>query len=43
MQYRDSTLDDLYLLMRAVDELPNIHYGVRPVVARDVCSPRCND
>ena len=36
MRFRDSTLNDLYLLMRLVDVLPNIHYGLRPVIARDV-------
>lgn len=36
ISFRDSTLADLYSLMRVLDELPNIHYGVRPVVARDV-------
>ncbi|WP_299375503.1 trimethylamine methyltransferase family protein [uncultured Tateyamaria sp.] len=37
--YRDSTLADLYDLMRVVDASPHIHYGVRPVVARDVADP----
>lgn len=39
MQYRDSTLNDLYELMRAVNELPYIRYGLRPVIARDVEDP----
>ena len=34
--YRDSELRDLWTMMRVVDELPNIHYGLRPLVARDV-------
>jgi trimethylamine--corrinoid protein Co-methyltransferase len=34
--YRDSTLGDLTILMRVLDASPNIHYGVRPVVARDI-------
>ena len=34
--YRDSELEDLYRLMRVLDAAPNIHYGVRPVVARDI-------
>jgi trimethylamine--corrinoid protein Co-methyltransferase len=34
--YRDSQLRDLWTMMRVVDELPNIHYGLRPLVARDV-------
>ncbi len=37
--YRDSQLSDLYDLMRVVDASSNIHYGVRPVVARDVTDP----
>lgn len=37
--YRDSTLFDLYTLMRVLDLSPNIHYGIRPVVARDMPSP----
>lgn len=37
--HRDSTLNDLYDLMRVLDASPNIHYGVRPVVARDVVDP----
>ena len=34
--YRESTLDDLWTMMRVVDECPNIHYGLRPLVARDM-------
>ncbi len=37
--YRDSTLQDLHNLMRVLDASPNIHYGVRPVVARDLEDP----
>lgn len=37
--YRDSSLEDLYRLMRVLDDLDNIHYGVRPVVARDMTTP----
>ncbi len=37
--YRDSTLSDLYGLMRVLDHCNNIHYGVRPVVARDMPTP----
>ncbi len=37
--YRASTLEDLYNLMRVLDASDNIHYGVRPVVARDVEDP----
>ena len=34
--YRNSTLDDLWTMMRVLDECTSIHYGLRPVVARDV-------
>ncbi|MEM6589290.1 MAG: trimethylamine methyltransferase family protein [Pseudomonadota bacterium] len=37
--FRDSHLHDLYALMRVLDACPNIHYGVRPVVARDMTDP----
>ena len=37
--FRDSTLDDLYGLMRIVDACDNIHYSLRPVVARDMDDP----
>ncbi|MEL7254257.1 MAG: trimethylamine methyltransferase family protein [Pseudomonadota bacterium] len=37
--FRDSQLHDLYDLMRILDACSNIHYGVRPVVARDVTDP----
>lgn len=40
MDFRDAGLCDLYRLMRVVDASPNIHYGVRPVVARDVADAR---
>ena len=39
MTYRHSNLADLYDLMRIVDQSPYIHYGVRPVVARDMKLP----
>lgn len=38
-EYRSSTLADLYALMRVVDQSPHIHYGIRPVVARDMNAP----
>ena len=38
-QFRGSNLSDLYALMRIVDSLQNIHYGVRPVVAGDLTAP----
>ncbi len=34
--YRDSTLADLYDIARLVDRLDNIHWCLRPVVARDM-------
>lgn len=37
--YRPSGLRDLYALMRVLDVCDNIHYGVRPVVARDLATP----
>ena len=37
--YRDSQLRDLWTMMRVLDELPNIHYGLRPLVARDIEDP----
>lgn len=37
--YRESNLDDLYRLMRVLDQSDHIHYGVRPVVARDMPDP----
>ena len=38
MQFRPADLADLYRLMRIVGAGSNIHYGVRPVVARDMSS-----
>ena len=38
-QFRDSTLNDLYDLMRIVDACDSIHYSLRPVVARDLQDP----
>ena len=38
-EYRDSTLADLYTMMRVVEHSPNVHYGVRPLIARDVSTP----
>ena len=39
-EYRDSTLADLYDLARLVDNLDNIHFFQRPIVARDMLEPR---
>lgn len=37
--YSDSTLQDLYDLMCVLEASENTHYGVRPVVARDIENP----
>ena len=37
--YRESQLGDLYDLMRVLEASPNIHYGLRPVIARDLSDP----
>jgi trimethylamine--corrinoid protein Co-methyltransferase len=37
--FRGAQLADLYDLMRLVGSLPNIHYGLRPVIARDMDQP----
>jgi len=34
--YRDSTLSDLYRMMRVLNVCDSVHYGVRPLVARDM-------
>ncbi|MHA1601348.1 MAG: trimethylamine methyltransferase family protein [Alphaproteobacteria bacterium] len=39
-QYRDSTLADLYDIARLVDTLDNIHWCMRPLVARDMETTR---
>jgi trimethylamine---corrinoid protein Co-methyltransferase len=38
-KYRDSTLADLYRMMRTLDHCEQVHYGVRPLVARDMPTP----
>ena len=38
-RYRDSTLADLYRMMRVVDRCEHVHYGIRPLVARDITDP----
>ncbi len=43
MTYRPSHLGDLYQLMRIVGQCPHIFYGVRPVVACDMTTPRALD
>lgn len=37
--FRDSTLQDLYELMRIVDACDSVHYSLRPAVARDLEDP----
>jgi len=37
--FRESTLRDLYRLMRIVGQADHVHYGVRPVIARDMETP----
>ncbi|MEM1300694.1 MAG: trimethylamine methyltransferase family protein [Pseudomonadota bacterium] len=37
--YHDATLADLYALMQVLDACENIHYGVRPIIARDLEDP----
>ena len=34
--YGESRLSDLYAMMRVLEACPNVHYGVRPLVARDM-------
>ncbi len=41
--YRDASLNDLYRMMRVLDHCPHIHYGVRPLVARDMPTPLALD
>ena len=41
--FREATLLDLYKLMHIVGRGDHIHYGVRPVVARDMPSPLALD
>ena len=38
-EYRDSTLQDLYRMMHVLDCCENVHYGIRPLVARDMPTP----
>ncbi len=37
--FHASELRDLYHMMRVLEECPNIHYGVRPLIARDMATP----
>lgn len=38
-RYRDSTLADLYQMMRVLDRCEHVHYGIRPLIARDMLTP----
>lgn len=38
-RFRDAELADLYAMMRVLDRSEHIHYGVRPMVARDMAIP----
>jgi trimethylamine--corrinoid protein Co-methyltransferase len=35
-EYRDSTLRDLYRMMRVLERCEHVHYGIRPLIARDM-------
>ena len=37
--YREPTLSDLYDMMRVLEDCPNIHYGIRTLIARDLATP----
>ncbi len=37
--YRDSNLTDLYQMMRVLDSCEHVHYGIRPLIARDMPTP----
>jgi len=37
--YRDSSLVDLYNMMRVLDHCDAVHYGIRPMIARDMSTP----
>lgn len=41
--FRESALADLYVMMRVLQDCPNIHYGVRPLIARDMPDPYALD
>ena len=38
-EYRDSGLQDLWRMMSVLDQCENVHYGIRPLVARDMPTP----
>lgn len=37
--FRESRLSDLYAMMRVLEASSHVHYGVRPLVARDLADP----
>jgi trimethylamine--corrinoid protein Co-methyltransferase len=37
--FRPSRLSDLYDVMRVLEDCPNVHYGVRPLIPRDMPNP----
>ncbi len=39
-EYRPSSLSDLYNMMRVLEHCDSVHYGIRPMVARDMTTPR---
>lgn len=39
-EYRPSTLNDLYDMMRVLEHCDSVHYGIRPLVARDMTHSR---
>lgn len=41
--YHDATLNDLYRMMRVLDQCEHVHYGLRPLVARDMPTPLALD
>lgn len=38
-EYRDSNLADLYRMMAVLEHCDSVHYGIRPLVARDMPTP----
>lgn len=38
-EYRQSNLIDLYQMMRVLEHCESVHYGIRPMIARDMSTP----
>lgn len=38
-EYRESNLNDLYEMMRVLEQCKSVHYGIRPMIARDMSTP----